>query len=53
MATERLKRPGDSIQLGKLTVDITTGQEAVEGGHPLYRGPTASDRFFCLATCPN
>ena len=26
MATRRLKRPRDPIQLGKLTVDIATGQ---------------------------
>jgi hypothetical protein len=26
MATKRLKRPGDPIQLGKLIVDIATGQ---------------------------
>lgn len=29
MATKRLKRPRDPIQLGKLIVDIATGQ--VEG----------------------
>ena len=35
MATKRLKRPRDPIQLGKLIVDIATGQvkdEEVAGG---------------------
>jgi hypothetical protein len=35
MATKRLKRPRDPIQLGKLIVDIATGQveDAVEDQH--------------------
>lgn len=39
MATKRLKRPRDPIQLGKLVVDIATGQldDAVEDGKQANR----------------
>jgi hypothetical protein len=42
MATKRLKRPRDPIQLGKLIVDIATGQveDRVEDG----KDPVAIDR---------
>ena len=41
MATKRLKRPRDPIQLGKLIVDIATGQveDRVDDG----KDPAASD----------
>lgn len=42
MATKRLKRPRDPIQLGKLIVDIATGQvkDEIEDG----RDPRAIER---------
>jgi hypothetical protein len=42
MATRRLKRPRDPIQLGKLIVDIATGQ--VEDHEPDTRDPAAVAR---------
>lgn len=41
MATKRLKRPRDPIQLGKLIVDIATGQ--VEDREDDEKDPAASD----------
>jgi hypothetical protein len=42
MATKRLKRPRDPIQLGKLIVDIATGQvEEPEEAPPVKRARTA------------
>jgi hypothetical protein len=41
MATKRLKRPRDPIQLGKLVVDIATGQ--VEDAVQDNRDPAAAE----------